>query len=119
MKFGMIGAGRLSRAIAGHAVNAGHEVVFSNSRGPETLTDVVDTFGPLASAGTVAEAGAADLVVLAVNWKGVEEAVRSLPARDGRILIDATNQWKAVPPDFVVDELEVGGSEWIASLIPD
>ncbi len=119
MKFGMIGAGRLSRAIAGHAVNAGHEVVFSNSRGPETLTDVVDSFGPLASAGTVAEAGAADFVVLAVSWKGVEEAVRSLPSREGRILIDATNQWKGPPPDFVVDELEVGGSEWIASLIPD
>jgi 8-hydroxy-5-deazaflavin:NADPH oxidoreductase len=119
MKFGMIGAGQLSRAIAGHAVNAGHEVVFSNSRGPETLTDVVDSFGPLASAGTVAEAGSADFVVLAVSWKGVEEAVRSLPSREGRILIDATNQWKGPPPDFVVDELEVGGSEWIASLIPD
>ncbi len=119
MKFGMIGAGRLSRAIAGHAVNAGYQVVFSNSRGPETLTDVVDAFGPQASAGTVAEAAAADFVVLAVSWKGVEEAVRSLPAREGRILIDATNQWKLLPPDFVVDELEVGGSEWIASLIPD
>jgi 8-hydroxy-5-deazaflavin:NADPH oxidoreductase len=119
MKFGMIGAGRLSRAIAGHAINAGHEVVFSNSRGPETLTDLVDSVGPQASAGTVAEAGAADFVVLAVGWDGVQEAVRSLPSREGRILIDATNQWKVPPPDFVVDELEIGGSEWIASLIPD
>ena len=118
MKFGMIGAGRLSQAIAGHAVKAGHEVVFSNSRGPDTLTDVVDAFGPHASAGTVADAGAADFVVLAVSWEGVQEAVRSLPAREGRILIDATNQWRVPPPDFVVDELETGGSEWIASLIP-
>jgi hypothetical protein len=67
MKFGMIGAGRVSRAIAGHAISAGHDVVFSNSRGPESLGDLVDAFGPQASAGTVAEAGAADLVVLAVN----------------------------------------------------
>jgi 8-hydroxy-5-deazaflavin:NADPH oxidoreductase len=119
MKFGMIGAGPLSRAIAGHAVNAGHGVVFSNSRGPGTLTDVVDAFGPQASAGTVADAGAADFVVLAVGWHGVQAAVRSLPAREGRILIDATNQWKVPPPDFVVDELETGGSEWIAALIPD
>jgi 8-hydroxy-5-deazaflavin:NADPH oxidoreductase len=118
MKFGMIGAGTLSRAIAGHAINAGHDVVFSNSRGPETLSDVVDTFGSQASAGTVAEAGAADLVVLTVNWDRVREAVRSLPHRDGRILIDATNQWAGPPPDFVVDQLEIGGSELVAALIP-
>jgi 8-hydroxy-5-deazaflavin:NADPH oxidoreductase len=118
MKFGMIGAGTLSRAIAGQAIRAGHDVVFSNSRGPETLGDLVDAFGPQASAGTVAEAGAADLVVLAVNWNRVREAVRDLPYREGRILIDATNQWAAPPPDFVVDQLEVGGSELVASLIP-
>lgn len=118
MKFGMIGAGTLSRAIAGQAIRAGHEVLFSNSRGPETLTGLVDAFGPQASAGTVAEAGAADFVVLAVNWNQVREAVRGLPYREGRILIDATNQWAAPPPDFVIDHLEVGGSELVASLIP-
>jgi 8-hydroxy-5-deazaflavin:NADPH oxidoreductase len=118
MKFGMIGAGTLSRAIASHAINAGHDVVFSNSRGPETLTDLVDAFGPQASAGTVADAGAADFVVLAVNWDRVREAARNLPYREGRILIDATNQWAAPPPDSVVDKLEIGGSELVASLIP-
>jgi 8-hydroxy-5-deazaflavin:NADPH oxidoreductase len=114
----MIGAGTLSRAIASHAINAGHDVVFSNSRGPETLTDLVDAFGPQASAGTVADAGAADFVVLAVNWDRVREAARNLPYREGRILIDATNQWAAPPPDSVVDKLEIGGSELVASLIP-
>ena len=118
MKFGMIGAGTVSRAIAAHAIRAGHDVVFSNSRGPETLGDLVDDFGPHASAGTVAEAGAADFVVLTVNWDRVREAARSLPDREGRILIDATNQWAGPPPDFVVDRLEIGGSELVASLIP-
>lgn len=118
MKFGMIGAGTLSSAIAGQAIKAGHDVVFSNSRGPETLTDLVDALGPQASAGTVAQAGAADFVVLAVNWNRVREALRDLPYREGRVLIDATNQWAAVPPDFVIDHLEVGGSELVASLVP-
>jgi 8-hydroxy-5-deazaflavin:NADPH oxidoreductase len=118
MRFGMIGAGTVSRAIAAHAIRAGHDVVFSNSRGPETLGDLVDDFGPHASAGTVAEAGAADFVVLTVNWDRVREAARSLPDREGRILIDATNQWAGPPPDFVVDRLEIGGSELVASLIP-
>lgn len=118
MKFGMIGAGTVSRAIASHAINAGHDVVFSNSRGPETLTDLVDAFGPQTSAGTVAEAGAADFVVLAVSWEGVREALSSLPYREDRILIDATNQWADPPPASVVDELGIGGSEWVASLLP-
>ena len=118
MRFGMIGAGTVSRAIAAHAIRAGHDVVFSNSRGPETLGDLVDDFGQHASAGTVAEAGAADFVVLTVNWDRVREAARSLPDREGRILIDATNQWAGPPPDFVVDRLEIGGSELVASLIP-
>jgi 8-hydroxy-5-deazaflavin:NADPH oxidoreductase len=118
MKFGMIGSGTLSRAIAGHAIRAGHNVMFSNSRGPETLGDLVDAFGPQASAGTVAEAGAADFVILAVNWNRVRDALSSLPYREGRILVDATNQWAAPPPDFIVDQLEVGGSELVASLAP-
>jgi 8-hydroxy-5-deazaflavin:NADPH oxidoreductase len=118
MKFGMIGSGTLSRAIAGHAIRDGHNVMFSNSRGPETLGDLVDAFGPQASAGTVAEAGAADFVILAVNWNRVRDALSSLPYREGRILVDATNQWAAPPPDFIVDQLQVGGSELVASLAP-
>jgi predicted dinucleotide-binding enzyme len=118
MKFGMVGAGTLSRAIAGHVVKAGHDVVFSNSRGPETLKDVVDAFGPHASAGTIAEAGAADFVVLAVPWTKVREVVGNLPAREGRIVIDATNQWASLTPTFVADKLDIGGSELVASLIP-
>lgn len=118
VKFGMLGAGTLSRAIAGHAIRTGHDVIFSNSRGPDTLRDLVDVLGPRASAGTMADAGAADFVVLAVTWSRVREALGNLPHREGRILIDATNQWLKPPPDFIVDQLEVGGSEWIASLVP-
>jgi predicted dinucleotide-binding enzyme len=118
MKFGMIGAGTLSQAVAGHVVKAGFDVVFSNSRGPDTLGPVVKAFGPHASAGTVDEAGAADFVVLAVPWTHVRDALRSLPARDGRILVDATNQWARATPTPVAEHLEIGGSELVASLAP-
>jgi len=47
MKFGMIGAGTISQAIAGHVVKAGHEVVFSNSRGPQSLASVAEAAGPV------------------------------------------------------------------------
>ena len=112
MKFGMIGAGTVSRAIAAHAIRAGHDVVFSNSRGPETLGDLVDDFGPHASAGTVAEAGAADFVVLTVNWDRVREAARSLPDREGRILIDATNQWAGRPPTSSSTDSRSEAANW-------
>jgi 8-hydroxy-5-deazaflavin:NADPH oxidoreductase len=116
----MIGAGTLSRAIATHPLRAGHDVVFSNSRGPDTLSEMVTRLGPRASAGTPAQAGEADFVVLAVNWVHVRDALRALPPRPGRILIDATNQWLRPPPAAVVDaSLDVGGSELVASLVPD
>lgn len=120
MRFGMIGAGTLARAIAGHPLRAGHEVVFSNGRGPETLADLVAGLGPHASAGTPADAGEADFVVLAVQWVDVAKALGELPPRPGRIVIDATNQWLKPPPEFVPDtSLDVGGSEFVASLLPD
>jgi 8-hydroxy-5-deazaflavin:NADPH oxidoreductase len=120
MKFGMIGAGTLSQAIASHPLRTGHEVIFSNSRGPDTLTELVAKLGPGASAGTLAEAGEADFVVLAVHWGAqVRDALGALPPRPGRILIDATNQWAVPPPAAIVDSSVEGGSELVASLLPD
>jgi 8-hydroxy-5-deazaflavin:NADPH oxidoreductase len=119
MRFGMIGAGTLARAIATHPLRTGHEVVFSNRRGPATLADMVADLGPDASAGTVTEAGQADFVVLAVNWRSVPDALGALPPRPGRILVDATNQWADPPPAAVIDKLSTGGSEVVASLVPD
>ena len=119
MRFGMIGAGTLSQAIAVHPLRAGHEVIFSNSRGPDSLAELVARLGPKASAGTPAQAGEADFVVLAVNWTRLRDALHALPARPGRILIDATNQWADPPPAAVVDSSVVGGSELVAALLPD
>ncbi len=56
---GIIGSGNVGSAIARLAVAANIRVVVSNSRGPETLTDLVQELGPLASAGTVEDAAAA------------------------------------------------------------
>ena len=119
MRFGMIGAGTLSQAIAVHPLKAGHQVIFSNSRGPDTLAELVTRLGPGASAGTIAQAGEADFVVLAMTWNRVRDALGKLPPRAGRILIDATNQWADPPPAAVLDVLDVGGSELVASLLPD
>ena len=91
-RVGIIGAGRLGQAMARTALRAGREVVLANSRGPESLSSEVATLGDGATAGTVEQAAQDAIVVLAVPWPRVPEAVRGLDW-SGRIVIDATNDF--------------------------
>lgn len=89
---GIVGAGRIGQAMARIALRAGRPVVIANSRGPETLTPVVQSLGDGVTAGTPADAAAADIVVLAVMWADVPRAVDGLDWRR-RIVIDPTNDF--------------------------
>ena len=91
---GIIGAGRLGQAMARTALRAGRRVVISNSRGPESLGSVLSELGEGASAGTVSHAAAAGIVVIAVPWDRLADAVRGLQW-SGQIVIDATNDFDA------------------------
>jgi predicted dinucleotide-binding enzyme len=89
---GFIGSGKIGGTVARLSVAAGHHVVLSNSRGPDTLKDLVGGLGPLAAAGTGEEAAAAgDLVVVATPVK----AYGSLPAAAlaGRVVMDTGNYY--------------------------
>jgi predicted dinucleotide-binding enzyme len=117
MNIGVIGAGGIGQAFATQVAKAGYEVIVSNSRGPESLADVVKHLGPRAKAGTRQEAAQADIVVLSVNWPHVPAALSDLPAWNGRILIDATNP--VLQPGFRLAELNGStSSEIVASLAP-
>jgi predicted dinucleotide-binding enzyme len=110
MDVGIIGAGRLGQAMARTARRAGLDVVIANSRGPESLTSVVSSLGEGVSAGTVDEATSADIVVIAVPWDRVPEAVQGL-TWNGQVVIDATN-------DFAADDLQGRtSSELVADLV--
>ncbi len=89
---GIIGAGRIGHAMARIAVRAGRPVTIANSRGPDSLTSVVAELGDGVSAGTVQQAAAAGIVVLAVPWPRVPEALDGLEW-SGQIVIDATNDF--------------------------
>jgi len=91
---GIIGAGRLGQAMARTALRAGRSVVIAHSRGPESLASVVSALGDGVSAGTVDEAASAGIVVVAVPWDRVPEAVQGLNW-NGQVVIDATNDWGA------------------------
>lgn len=89
---GIIGSGLVGKAVARLAVAAGYHVVISNSRGPETLADLVEELGPLARAGTVGEAiASADIVSIAIPLATFE----ALPADKlaGKIVLDQSNYY--------------------------
>jgi 8-hydroxy-5-deazaflavin:NADPH oxidoreductase len=91
---GIIGAGRLGQAMARTALRAGRSVVIANSRGPESLASVVSALGDGVSPGTVDEAASAGIVVVAVPWGRVPEAVQGVDWNN-QVVIDATNDWGA------------------------
>ena len=99
MEVGFIGAGNVTRTIGRHLINAGHTVVASNSRGPETLSEFVADLGPSACAGTKQQSAECDMVILATRWVNVPEALKGVDWR-GRILVDATNAHKDPNPDL-------------------
>jgi predicted dinucleotide-binding enzyme len=89
---GIIGAGRLGQAMAQVAVRAGRTVAVANSRGPDSLASVASTLGVYPT--TANEAAAAAIVVIAVPWDRVPEAVAGIEW-NGQVVIDATNDWAA------------------------
>ena len=119
MKFGTIGAGTVALAFAREALATGHQVVLSSRRGPESVAARVAELGHGASSATVEEAASLDYVLLAVPWRNVEDALRGLPAWNGRVLIDATNPFVETTPKLVLADLGgTGASEVVATLAP-
>jgi predicted dinucleotide-binding enzyme len=119
MPIGIIGAGAIGQALAYRFVAAGEQVVISNSRGPRSLRDLAASIGPALMPATVAESAREEIVVLAVPWRQMSEAVAAADVLDWqeRIVIDTTNPLG--PPDFKVADL--GGrtsSEVVAELVP-
>ncbi len=92
MKFGFIGAGEVAQTFAKHFVRHGHEVVLSNSRGPDSLVELARSIGPTAKAGTVKEAVKQNIVILCVRWHQAKQVLAEVSDWNGRILVDATNR---------------------------
>src|SRR5688572_13886286 len=89
---GLIGAGHIGSQVARLAVAHDYNVVISNSRGPETLSELVAELGPRARAATAVEAATAgDIVVVTVPLKNY----RSVPVEPlaGKVVIDTNNYY--------------------------
>jgi len=115
---GFIGSGHIGSTVARLAVAAGYDVVMSNSRGPDTLTDLVTELGDHASAGTPEEAAVAgDVVVVTVPLR----AYRDVPVVPlaGKIVIDTNNYYPQRDGHFPeLDEESVTTSELLQRHLP-
>jgi 8-hydroxy-5-deazaflavin:NADPH oxidoreductase len=89
---GFIGSGHIGSTLARLAIDAGYDVVLSNSRGPDTLGGLVTELGPKARAATAGDAAAAgDIVVVTIPLR----AVAAVPVEPlaGKVVIDTNNYY--------------------------
>jgi predicted dinucleotide-binding enzyme len=94
MKVGIIGAGRIGSTLARLLVKAGYLVAVSNSRGPQSLQDLVKELGERAAAMSAEDAARyGDVVILAVPWRA-SDALPKPESVAGKIVIDATNAYR-------------------------
>lgn len=92
MRIGIIGAGRIGGNAARRFAQAGHEVLLSFARDEAALRERAQAIGERARAGTPADAAAfGDVVLLAVPWPVVPDALAQAGSLDGKVVIDATN----------------------------
>lgn len=114
---GIIGAGHIGSQVARVAIANGYDVVIANSRGPETLADLVAELGPKARAATAQEA-AADVAVVTVPLRAIDD----LPAEQlaGKIVLDTNNYY--FERDGRIEALDKGEtttSELVQRALPD
>lgn len=115
---GIIGSGNIGTAVARLAVAADVDVVIANSRGPQSLTGLVEELGPRATAGTVEQAArAGEQTLLSIPLT----AYRSLPADllRGRTVLDTGNYYPSRDGRIAeLDSGEVTTTELAQRLLP-
>lgn len=116
MKIGIIGAGFVGRTLATLAIKAGHQVMISNSRGPQTLFSFRAMVG--CEAGTVSDAVQfGDVVVIAVPLTAIDQLPKDQLA--GKQVLDAVNYYPERDGQVaVLDSQQTTTSELLASHLP-
>jgi predicted dinucleotide-binding enzyme len=116
MKIGMIGSGNIGGTLTRLFTAAGHDVMVSNSRGPESLQELVREAGERAQAGTVEEAARfGEAIVLATPWRS-PEALPAAQLVEGKIVVDAMNPYS--PDGGLFDLGDSSSSEETAKRLP-
>jgi predicted dinucleotide-binding enzyme len=116
----VIGTGRVGGALGQRFATLGHEIVYG-SRNPDRddVRALVAETGGNSSATTPAEAARrADIVVIAVPWRGVEESVKSLGDLSGKVILDPTNARREGPDGIMEHALDTSAAQMIQTWAP-
>jgi 8-hydroxy-5-deazaflavin:NADPH oxidoreductase len=114
---GILGSGQIGSAFARALARVGISAVIANSRGAESLTELVAEIGATIRAGAREEAASQDIVLIAVPWSKLPGALAGLPEFGNRIVIDANNPIE--PPLFrAADLCGRPSSEIVAEYVP-
>ena len=107
MKIGIIGAGTVGTTLGEHFAAAGHEVLITNSRGPESLSEkLAEMSQPLKPVTFTELVNQAEMILLALPWRNVRDVLRSDVDWRRRVVVDATNIILSISPDLEVDDLK-------------
>ncbi|MDP4114755.1 MAG: NAD(P)-binding domain-containing protein [Bacteroidota bacterium] len=114
MKVGILGSGMVGKELGKGFIKIGYQVLIG-SRDTLKLQEWKDSNGKNASTGTFSDAALfGDIVVIATNWQGTENAIKmaGLEHFRNKIVIDVTNPLKiepGAPPSFMSSVDHSGG----------
>ena len=116
MNIGIIGSGNMGSGLGSLWAKKGHNIIFSYSRNIDKLNALAES-NPGARTGTPAEAVKnSEVILLAVRWESVHDAIKAAGTMDGKVLIDCTN-----PVSADMSTLSIGqttsGAEEIAKMV--
>jgi 8-hydroxy-5-deazaflavin:NADPH oxidoreductase len=111
MKIGIIGAGHIGGNLTRRLTALGHDVYVGNSRGPETLVDLVAETGAKAVTPNEAARAGTDLVIITIPLKNIPKLPRDLfaGAREDLPIVDTGNYYPQ--RDGLIAEIEAGTTE--------
>jgi len=116
---GTIGAGNIGSHVARAVLALGDDVVISNSRGPDTLADLVAELGGHSCAATAADAAAAaDLALVAIPTKNIGDV--PVEPLAGKVVMDTNNYYPQRDGQIAeLDDESTTVSEMLQAHLPD
>jgi predicted dinucleotide-binding enzyme len=116
---GIIGSGNIGRGLAAHLSKTSHQVLISNSRGPESLEGLVRSIGGSLKADTLQETiRQSDVIFIASPWTSLTNLAKEFVGYEGKIIVDATNNIVSVSPFSLADLGSKSTGEFVADLFP-
>ena len=116
---GIIGSGHIGHGLATHLAKTTYPVLITNSRGAESLTDLVASIGgSLKAADFPQTIEQANVLFIAVPWTQLSDLANELQRYSGKIIVDATNNIVSVNPFQLADTAGKTTGEYVATLFP-